>query len=130
MLNRKRPTAVGLAGAAMAVAASLVATVFPATRGPIPYALGRSVVFLPIGALCALLVWWLRRDRALPTFLHIAYVGIAAGAGASLIALIDLTAGLMRPDTGLGVPGADMIVGSLTGCFAGLVGALKPIERP
>jgi hypothetical protein len=129
MLDRTRPTAVGLAGAAMAVAASLVSIVVPAARAPIPYALGRSVVFAPIGALCALFVWWLRRGRSLPTSLHLVYLVVAAGAGALLIVLIDLAVGLVRPDTFNGVSGADVIVGAFTGSFAGHVGALKPVEK-
>ena len=129
MLSRARPTAVGLAGAAMAVAASLVANVVPAARAPVGYAFGRAIVFVPIGALCALLVWWLRRGRALPTSLHIAYVLAATGAGALLIVLIDSAAALIRPDMFRGISTADVIVGAFTGCFAGHVGALKPHGR-
>jgi hypothetical protein len=129
MLDRTRPAAVGLAGAAMALAASLVAIAIPAARAPIAFALGRSIMFAPVGAICALLVWWLRRGRLFPTSVHVAYVLLAAVAGVVLIAVVDVAAGLLRPDTFRGISRADVIVGLLTGGLAGHVGALKPVEK-
>jgi hypothetical protein len=129
VLDRHKPTAVALAGAAMAVTASLVATALPAARAPIAFALGRSLIFMPVGALCALVVLWLRRGRALTTTLHVAFILVATSAGVLGIVFIDLAAALLRPDAFHGVPSSDLIVGVLTGVFGGHIGALKPMAK-
>ena len=129
ILRRDGATAVGLAGAAMSLSASLLAMALPGGSGSLGAVLVRAIPFAPIGAICALLVWWLRRGRALSLSHRAIFVALGVLAGALLTALLDLAITALRPDIGPGVSGGDVIIGALTGGLAGYVGALKPMMR-
>jgi hypothetical protein len=128
MLRRDGPTAVGLAGAAMSISASLFALVLPGSVS-IGAVFLRAVPFAPIGAICALITWHLRGGRALSVPHRTVFICIAAVLGGFLGALLDLAITALRPDIGPGVTGGDVIIGAATGALAGHIGALKPIVR-
>jgi uncharacterized membrane protein HdeD (DUF308 family) len=128
MLQRDSATTVGLLGGAMSVSASLFAMMLPGS-GSLVLVLIRAIPFAPIGAICALLVWGLRRGRELPSAHRTALVALAAIAGAVLAALLDFALAALRPGEGLTVTGGDLIMGGLTGALAGYIGAIKPMAR-
>ena len=107
----------------MSVAASLSAVFIPAS---LVSELLRAIPFAPIGATCALVVWRLRRGRELSASDRTMYVCLAVIAGALLGAGLDLALTALRPDVSHGVSGGDVILGGMTGGFAGYVGAVNP----
>jgi hypothetical protein len=109
----------------MALSASLFAIILP---GPSSFVLVllRAILFAPIGAICALITWRIRGGRDLSSTYRNNLTCLAAVAGALLGAGLDLALVALRPSIGLGVYGADIIMGGLTGGLAGYIGGLKP----
>ena len=112
----------------MAIPASLFAMMLPGSNSLVAVLL-RAAIFAPIGAICALIVWTLRRGRALSPIQRITFVAVAALSGAGLGVVLDLGLTVLRPEFTGGISGGDVALGSLTGALASYMGVLRPSSQ-